>query len=126
MAHFSKISLDCILTFVLLGVDLKKTAVASFLMDNDPSQTKLRKKRCMENIDAKFLKTPARSPDLNPIENTFHLVKKSLDNQALANNITSGTFIEFPARVLKSMENLSTEIIDRTIASRSNRVDAAS
>ncbi len=47
----------------------------------------------MENIDAKFLKTPARSPDLNPIENTFHLVKKSLDNQALANNITSGTFI---------------------------------
>jgi hypothetical protein len=45
----------------------KKTVVASFLMDNDPSQTKLHKKRCMENIDAKFLKTPARSPDLNPI-----------------------------------------------------------
>ncbi len=63
----------------------------------------------MENIDAKFLKTPARSPDLNPIENTFHLVKKSLDNQALANNITSGTFIEFSAHVLKSMKNLSTE-----------------
>jgi hypothetical protein len=52
------------------------------------------------------------------------LVKKSLDNQALANNITSGTFIEFSARVLKSMENLSTEIIDRTIASLSNQVDA--
>ena len=63
----------------------------------------------MENIDAKFLKTPAQSSDLNPIENTFHLVKKSLDNQALANNITSGTFIEFSARVLKSMKNLSTE-----------------
>ncbi len=53
----------------------------------------------MENIDAKFLKTPARSPDLNPIENTFHLVNKSLDNQ-------SGIFNEFSARVLKSMENL--------------------
>ncbi len=78
----------------------------------------------MENIDAKFLKTPARSPDLNPIENTFHVVKKSLHNQTLANNITSGTFIEFSARVLKSMENLSTEIINRTIASLSNRVDA--
>ncbi len=78
----------------------------------------------MENIDERFLKTPARSPDLNPIESTFHLVKKSLDNQALANNITSGTFIEFSACVLKSMRNLSTEIIDRTIASLSNRVDA--
>jgi hypothetical protein len=52
------------------------------------------------------------------------LVKKSLDNEALANNITSGTFNEFSARVLKSMENLSTEIIDRIIASLSNRVDA--
>ena len=78
----------------------------------------------MENIDTKFLKIPTRSPDLNPIENTFHLVKKSLDNEALANNITSGTFIEFSACVLKSMENLSTEIICRTIASLSNRVDA--
>ncbi len=100
-----KISLDSILTFILLGVDLKKTVVASFLMDNDPSQTSKAARKAMENIDAKFFKIPARSPDLNPIENTFHLVKKSLDNEALANNITSGTFNEFSARVLKSMES---------------------
>ena len=103
---------------------LKKTVLVSFLMDNDPSQTSKAAQKAMENIEAKFLKIPARSPDLNPIENTFHLVKKSLDNEALANNITSGRFNEFSAHVLESMENLSTEIIDRTIASLSNRVDA--
>ncbi len=108
----------------MLDVDLKKTVVASFLMDSDPSQTSKAARKAMENIDAKFLKIPARSPDLDPIENTFHLVKKSLDNEASANNITSGTLNEFSACVLKSMENLSTEIIDQTIASLSNRVDA--
>ena len=77
MAHFSKIALDSISTFVLLGVDLKKTVVASFLMDNDPSQTSKAARKVKENIDAKFLKIPARSPDLNPIESTFHLVKKT-------------------------------------------------
>ncbi len=91
MAYFSTISLDSILTFVLLGVGLKKTVVALFLMDHDPSQTSKAVQKVMENIDMKFLKIPARSPDLNPIENTFHLVTTSLDNEALANNIMSGT-----------------------------------
>ena len=102
----------------------KKDGRRLFLMDNDPSQTSKAARKAMENIDAEFHKIPARSPDLNPIENIFHLVKKSLDDEALTNNITSETFNEFSERVLKSMENLSTEIIDRTIASLSNRVDA--
>ncbi len=55
----------------------KKTVVASFLIDNDPSQTSKAARKAKENIDAKFLKIPARSPDLNPIESTFHLVKKT-------------------------------------------------
>ena len=37
----------------------------------------------MEKIEAEFHKIPARSPDLNPIENVFHLAKKSLENEAL-------------------------------------------
>ncbi len=35
-------------------------------MDNNPSQTSKAVQKAMENIDAKFIKVPARSPDLNP------------------------------------------------------------
>jgi hypothetical protein len=62
----------------------------------------------MEKIEAEFHKIPARSSDLKPIENVFHLVKKTLENEAIANNITYETFQDFSARVLKSLENLST------------------
>jgi hypothetical protein len=78
----------------------------------------------MEKIEAEIHKIPARSSDLKPIENVFHLVKKTLDNEAIANNITYETFQDFSARVLKSLENLSTDVIDRTISSLSSRVDA--
>jgi hypothetical protein len=78
----------------------------------------------MEKIEAEFHKIPARSPDLKPIENVVHLVKKTLENEAIANNITYETFQDFSARVLKSLENLSTDVIDRTISSLLSRIDA--
>jgi hypothetical protein len=52
------------------------------------------------------------------------LIKKSLENEAIANNITKETFQDFSAGVLKSLENLSTDVIDRTISSLSSRVGA--
>ena len=118
MAHFSKISLDCILTFVLLGVDLKKLSLLLF------SWITIHHRQSCTKSDAWRTLMRSFSKHLLDHQTWIQLVKKSLDNQALANNITSGTFIEFSARVLKSMENLSTEIIDRTIASLSNQVDA--
>ena len=57
-------------------------------MDNDPSQTSKVARKAMEKIEAEFHKIPARSPDLNPIENLFHLLKKRLENEAIENNIT--------------------------------------
>jgi hypothetical protein len=45
-------------------------------------------RKAMEKIGAEFHKIPAGSPDLNLIENVFHLVKKSVENEAIANNIT--------------------------------------
>ena len=50
-----------------------------FVMDNDPSQTSRIEKRAPEEIEGSFHKIPRRSPDLNPIENNFHLVKRYLD-----------------------------------------------
>jgi hypothetical protein len=52
----------------------------------------------MEKIEAEFHKIPARSPDLNQIENVFHLAKKSLENEAIANNRTSESSKTFQRR----------------------------
>jgi hypothetical protein len=43
-------------------------------MDNDPSQTSKVARKAMQKIEAEFHEIPARSPDLNLIENLFHLV----------------------------------------------------
>ncbi|CAB3981544.1 Hypothetical predicted protein [Paramuricea clavata] len=69
-------------------------------MDNDPSQTSKVARKAMEKTEAEFHRIPARSPDLNPIENLFHLVKKSLENEAIENNITYETFQDFSTQVL--------------------------
>ena len=47
-----------------------------FVMDNDPSETSAIARKALNNIRAKMQVIPARSLDLNPIENLFHIVQK--------------------------------------------------
>ncbi len=60
-----------------------------FVMDNDPSQTSKSGLDAISSIEAEFHRIPARSPDLNPIENVFHLVKKTVDDESISLNITN-------------------------------------
>ena len=53
-----------------------------FLMDNDPSQTSKVAMDALVEIEAEFHEIPPRSPDLNPIENIFHLVKSNLERHS--------------------------------------------
>ena len=46
-----------------------------FVMDNDPSQRSKVAKKAINDSGATLFEIPARSPDLNPIENLFHIVK---------------------------------------------------
>jgi transposase len=87
MAISLQSSLESILILVLQRADVKNDR-RLFLMDNDPPQSSKAARKAMEKIEAEFHKIPARLPDLNPTENLFHLVKKSLENEAIANNIT--------------------------------------
>lgn len=48
-----------------------------FIMDNDPCQTSKKALTALKDIECDLHRIPARSPDLNPIENVFHLVKKT-------------------------------------------------
>ena len=73
-------------------------------------------KKALDDIEAELHTIPARSPNLNPIENIFQLEKRS--------HITSETFEHFSARVLKTFHNLSVDLVDRTITSMANRVEA--
>ena len=45
-----------------------------FVMDNDPSQRSKVAKKAINDSGATLFEIPARSPDLNPIENLFHIV----------------------------------------------------
>ena len=44
----------------------------AFLQDGDPSQNSKLARDAFENIGAKMVSIPPRSPDLNPIENFFN------------------------------------------------------
>ena len=69
-----------------------------FVMDNDPSQTSKLAMTSLSEIEAELLKIPPRSPDINPIENIFHIVKDHLNSQAITKNITRESFGEFQER----------------------------
>ena len=63
-----------------------------------------------------MLKIPAHSPNLNPIENVFHLVSESsLARQTVQENITRETLAQFSARLKKNMEKFSVKTINYII-----------
>ena len=65
---------------------------------------------------------PARSPDLNPIENIFAQVSMILQNQAVKQNITKETFSEFSAKVKDTLMKSDREKI-KVIDSKGQRIN---
>ena len=63
-------------------------AAKMILMDNDPCQNSLIAREGFKGIGASLIKIPARSLDLNPIENVFNTVKRDLDKEAITRRIT--------------------------------------
>jgi hypothetical protein len=43
----------------------------------------------LAQVETEMLKIHGRSPNINPIENIFHLVKSQFNTQAVTENITS-------------------------------------
>ena len=95
-----------------------------FVMDNDPSQTSREARLALEDIEGNCHEIPPRSPDLNPIENIFHLVKRFLGQEAISRNITRESFEEFTVRVLRALDSIPIETIDKTISSMDKRIAA--
>lgn len=93
------------------------------LTDGCPRQTSKRAMLAYTRVGARVLKIPSRSPDLNPIENFFHLAKKYIKRQAIERNITRESYRDFCDRVKGSLLRFSTATIDNIISSMEKRID---
>lgn len=92
-----------------------------FLQDGCPVQNSAAARRAMEQVDARIFSIPPRSPDLNPIENFFHLVSQQLHEDALKKCITHETYNAYIDRIYKTFKNFPIAEIDKLIASMPTR-----
>lgn len=106
-------------TFIRSG---KETNV--FLQDGDPSQNSGHAKAVFTELGYTCFKIPPRSPDINPIENLFHLVKNKLNTDAIERRIMFENYEDFENRVLDTLNNFDRTIIDRIISSMGKRMTA--
>ena len=93
-----------------------------WLQDGDPSQNSKSACDAMDRCHAELLKIPPRSPDLNPIENIFHIVSRKLQKDAIDQSITRESYQEFCDRVRRTIYDISHQLIDKTIESMNTRI----
>ena len=95
-----------------------------FVMDNDPSQRSKAARKAINDSGATLFEIPPHSPDLNPIENLFHIVKKKLDRQAIVEGIEHETWTDFKARVHKTITEIPVSVINNLLLSMCKRIEA--
>ena len=88
-----------------------------WVQDGDPSQNSARAKRAMSRANAVLLSIPARSPDINRIENIFRLVSQKLRLDALELGIQFESYKQFEERVIKTIRRIPVDVINKTILS---------
>ena len=76
----------------------------------------------MESVGCWLFEIPPRSPDINPIENMFHLLRCQLTEDALQYNITKKTYEQFPNRVKHTIQDFPVADINKTIESMRKRM----
>ena len=110
------------LNFPQIFAKSANSIVMRFLQDGDPVQNSALAKRAFKDVGALVFSTPPRSPDLNPIENPFHLVSKQLEKDALEMEIKYEDFSQFPKRVKDTIMNFPKNTTDKIIESMNKRV----
>lgn len=101
----------------------KKGDSRLWLQDGDPSQNSACAKAAMCRVNCELLNIPARSPDLNPIENLFNMANDILRKDALSRQIRRESYEEFSQRVYNTLTGISTEYINKTIQSMDKRIN---
>ena len=93
------------------------------LMDGCPRQGAIIARQAFNSIGASYMVVPPRSPDLNPIENLFNLVKRKIRQDAFEKNLTKENFEQFSERCKSILLSYSVAHIDATIESMKKRVN---
>ena len=93
-----------------------------FLMDGCPKQNAALCRNTWESKNYALVKIPVRSPDLNIIENFFHLVRKRLADDAKRQNITRESYEEFIERVENTFKDFPVQTINNLIDSIPKRL----
>ena len=91
-------------------------------MDNCPRQVSRAAMKAYARAKAKVFRIPARSPDINPIENFFHQMTCKLEQDAFEKHITRETKEEFAERIKKTMAEFPVNRINKLIESMPRRV----
>ena len=92
------------------------------LVDRDPSQNSKVVMAAIQQINERFFWIPATSPDLDPIENLFHLARKNLNKDAHNRHITTETMEQFADGVQCTLMNFKSELIDNIIETIPKRI----
>ena len=100
----------------------KKPCTRRILMDNCTRQNAKAVLPSLNKLKTVRFKIPARSPDLNPIENIFHIMKKKLREEARKKKITKESFEDYSLRCVRMMDSFPIATINRTIDSMPGRV----
>lgn len=95
-----------------------------WIQDGDPSQNCALARCSWLALGAELLSIPPRSPDINPIENFFKLVKDRLTKDAIANNITWESFPDFSIRIRETILSMDKAVIDKIIESMNKRINS--
>ena len=92
------------------------------LQDGDPSQNSRKANNAIYKLGTKKFSIPARSPDMNPIENVFNYVRTKLHEKSLYRDITFENFEEYSACVKKTLLSVSVEYINKATESMDSRL----
>lgn len=109
-------------TFEQMFVQSKKGNTRLFIQDNDPSQNSAVAKTALQQVRAKLLKIPPRSPDLNPIENMFKSVSDNLHDSAIEEQLERESFTQFKQRVKNTIVQFPVAKINNLIESMDRRI----
>ena len=109
--------------FKNMFVDSCNPSSKLFLQDGDPSQNCKAAQQIWQSYGCELLQIPARSPDMNPIENVFNIAETKLKEQAVRNNITKETYEQFVVRARDILMNTPITVIDKIIDTMPKRMN---
>lgn len=116
----SGVYVDTLSEFLLPFIDLHYGRECIFQQDNAPAHSSLVTKEFFREQNIDVMNWPARSPDLNPIENLWSILSRSV----YENRRQFGSKKELKLQILESWSKIDQNIIDSLINSMVKRCHA--